>query len=67
MGTHECPGECGARVERHRYSCPSCWYRLPSQHRSAILRHHKVSTVSHALAMHDAQSWYTEHPLSTKE
>jgi hypothetical protein len=64
--THECPGGCGARVERHRYACRPCWYRLPAPHRDAIRRNRRHNE-GHALALHAASIWFAEHPLSTSD
>jgi hypothetical protein len=66
--THECPGGCGRRdVPRHRYACRECWYRLPDPHRRAIQQNHRHHSVGHAVAMHEAHTWFVEHPLNTED
>jgi hypothetical protein len=63
--THECPGGCGTRVERTRFSCRSCWYRLPEKLRDRIRQAHHRNSEEHYVAMANARDWYADHPLST--
>lgn len=61
--THECPGNCGTRVHRDKLACPTDWYRLPSELRSAVTRAFKAQDRrAHRAALVAAMRWYGEHP-----
>jgi hypothetical protein len=64
--THECPGGCGNRVARTRFSCRTCWYRLPADLRDGIRQAHRNSE-KHYVAVANARDWYADHPLSTPD
>ncbi len=59
---HECPGGCGRRVDRIKFACSRCWYRLPVQIRSAISRSYRLGDgPAHRQAMREAHAWFAEH------
>lgn len=64
--THACPGGCGTQVDRTRYACRPCWFRVPKDMRQAIYAAwHASDHSAHRAAMADAKVWLDAHPRVT--
>lgn len=62
---HLCPGGCPRHVPRHRFACPICWRRLPTDLRAQITATYRVAPSAHLAAMVDARRWYRENPVQS--
>ena len=66
MGTHGCPGDCGAQVAHHQLACRRCWYRLPQVLREDVTnayRRRADNPAAHRAALLAASQWYRANPL----
>ena len=62
---HTCPDPCcGEQVPDRHFACPPDWFRLPVEHRDAILRgfinRRQDHGASHVEAMAAAALWYSD-------
>jgi hypothetical protein len=56
---HDCPGGCGAKVERHLFACRGCWARLPIELRRWITgAYRRRAHGDHIRAMAEAVRFY---------
>lgn len=62
MTTHTCPGRCGRQVPPAFYACRTCWFRLPSELRSAIIATQHLNSIhpKRLRALNDAGQWLRE-------